>query len=158
MLAACTSSGERKALRVGDHVALAPLDPLGGIKPTRAAAFRGLDALAVDDAGRGNGVASQRQTGAPHQREIDPPPDALIAPEIEVVLNGRARRKVLRQRAPLAAGRQDIEDRVHHHAQIDFARTPEPARRGQKKAEQQPFRIRRVACITQGDRADIARG
>src|SRR6267154_4185148 len=37
--------GEQEALRVGDDVALASLDPFGGVKPTRAAAFRGLSAL-----------------------------------------------------------------------------------------------------------------
>ncbi len=140
---------EQEALCIGDHVALAPLDPLGGIKPARATTFRGFGALAVDDAGRGNGVAACRLPGTPHQGEIDPMPDAPVAPVVEVILNGRARRKVLRQRPPLAAGRQDVEDRVHHLAQIDFARTPDPARCRQKKADQKPFRIGRIACITQ---------
>ena len=42
---------EQRAFGIGDDVALAALDLLGHVKPTRAAAFRGLRALAVDDAG-----------------------------------------------------------------------------------------------------------
>lgn len=121
---------KQKALGIGDHMALAPLDPFGSVKPARAAAFRGLGALAIDDAGRRNGIASCRLAGAPHQHAIDPPPEALIAPKIEVVLNGRTRRKVLRQCPPLAAGRQNIEDRVHHRAQRHLARTPQTAALG----------------------------
>ena len=45
-------AGDHEALGVGDDVALAALDPLAGIHPTRTATFRGRCALAVDDAGR----------------------------------------------------------------------------------------------------------
>jgi hypothetical protein len=88
--------GEKEPLRVGDHVPLAPLDPLGGVKSAWAATFRGLDAFAVDDAGGGNGVASHRRPGAPHQREIDLPPEALVTPSIKIILNRGVRRKILR--------------------------------------------------------------
>src|SRR5207302_9782663 len=84
--------GERKALRVGDHVALASLDPLGGVKPAWPAAFRGLGALAVDPARGGNGVAAHRFAGSPYQWEIDPPPPPLVAPAITVILHHPARR------------------------------------------------------------------
>jgi len=57
-------------------VALAAPDLLGSIKPARAAAFGALDALAVDHAGRGNGIAAGCLPRASHQREIDPPPKA----------------------------------------------------------------------------------
>src|ERR1041385_2830924 len=42
---------DERTLCVGDDVTLASLDALGGIKPARAAAFRGLHTLAVDDPG-----------------------------------------------------------------------------------------------------------
>lgn len=42
---------DQKAKRVGQDVALAALDLLAGVKAAGAAAFGGLDALAVDDAG-----------------------------------------------------------------------------------------------------------
>ena len=141
--------GEQKALRIGNHVALAPSDPLGAIKPAWTAAFRGLGALAIDDPGRRDDIASQRRPSPPDERQIDPPPKALVAPEVEVVLHCGARRKALRQRTLLAAARQNIEDRVHHRPQVNFPRSPDAARRWQEKREQKPLRLRRVACINQ---------
>src|SRR6266852_3616822 len=84
----CLGTGNA-GLDVLGEVAVASLDSLSGVKPTRAAAFRGLGALAIDDAGRRNDIAPQRRPGTPHQRQIDPTPDAPVAPVVEVVLNSR---------------------------------------------------------------------
>src|SRR3990170_875282 len=89
---------------VGHQMALASLQPLGRVKPTWAATFRSFNALAVDHASGRKQVASGHLADALDEREVDPLPDALIAPEVKIVLNGRARRKVLGQRAPLATG------------------------------------------------------
>src|SRR5216684_2729987 len=65
--AAVVDGGEQLGAAVdaiGDDVALASLDALAGVDPTRAATFRGRRALAVDDAGRRSDVASQCQAGA----------------------------------------------------------------------------------------------
>ena len=43
--------GKDAALRIGHDVALAPHHLLMGVKPARAATFRGLDGLTVDDGG-----------------------------------------------------------------------------------------------------------
>src|SRR5215510_2957208 len=43
--------GEEEAFRIGDDMALAALDPLGGIKPAWTATFCGLRGLTVDDTG-----------------------------------------------------------------------------------------------------------
>src|SRR5579859_833664 len=85
---------QQQALSIGDDVTLASFDALEHVKPARPATFCGLDALTIDDAGRRHSVASQRDAHPPHQGKIDPPPDALLAPEIEVVLDGGSRRKV----------------------------------------------------------------
>src|SRR5215210_1989413 len=50
---------------IGDDVALAAFHLLGHVKPTRAAAFRGLHALTVDDAGRGSCLAPDRLASPP---------------------------------------------------------------------------------------------
>lgn len=47
---------DQEAERVGDDVALAPFDLLARVISANPAAFGGLDALAVDDAGRGLGL------------------------------------------------------------------------------------------------------
>ena len=134
---------------IGHHMALATSDSFGAIKAARTATFRGLGALTVDDASRGNTVTSHRRPSAPDEREIDPSPQALVAPKIEVVLHGGAWRKVLRQCAPLAAGRQNVENGVQHRPKLNFPRPSDATRRRQEKREQKPFRLRRVACINQ---------
>src|SRR3954471_262933 len=120
---------KQEALRIGDHVSLASLDTLAGVKSARAATFRGFDTLAIDDTGRRNSVPAHRQPSTPHQRKIDPRPDALIPPKIEVVLNGGIRRKVFWQQSPLASGHQDVENRIHPPPQINFTRASDAAGR-----------------------------
>src|SRR3974390_317675 len=114
---------EQAAGRVGNDVTLAPLPSLGGVDPPRAATFRCFHALAINHASRRDEIASHGLANASNKSKIDAPPDPLITPTIEVVLNGGVRRKVLGQCTPLAAGRQDVENCVHHLAEIDFART-----------------------------------
>jgi len=47
---------DQVALGVGDDMALAAFDLLARVEASRAAAFGGLDRLAVDDARRGAGL------------------------------------------------------------------------------------------------------
>src|SRR3546814_12862536 len=95
-------------------MALAPLDPLGSVEAAWAAAFRRRRALAVDDAGRGGGVAPQCVTGLACQLGSDHLPSAVIAPSIEISLHGRAWRKVLRQQI----GRASCRERVCQYVSI----------------------------------------
>ncbi len=74
--------GEQRALRIGDDVALAPLDPLSRIEAARAAAFRGFHTLAGDDAGEGDRPAAASFALAADQGAIDPVPGA-VAPAVE---------------------------------------------------------------------------
>src|SRR3546814_15754019 len=109
-------------------MALAPLDPLGSVEAAWAAAFRRRRALAVDDAGRGGGVAPQGVTGLACQLGSDHLPSAVIAPSIEISLHGRAWRKVLGRQTPLTAGGDTVENCVHHSTQRGPPRTAKPAR------------------------------
>jgi hypothetical protein len=112
---------------VGDDVAFAALDLLAGIPAARPARLGGLDRLAVDDPGRGAGLASRRLAGLEQQLEINPLQNPAVAPRVEIVLHGRERRKIARQLAPLAAGSGDVEDGVDDRPQIDRARPPQAA-------------------------------
>ena len=81
--------------------------------------FRALDALAVDDGG-GRARLARGGFAALHvERVMDAIERAVPAPQIEVIVDRRARRQVLRDRAPLAAGAQDVhqavDDLAHHH-------------------------------------------
>src|SRR5208282_2003362 len=80
---------------------------------------------------------------------IDPMPSAVVAPAVEIALHRRAWREVLGQGAPLAAGGENVEDRLDDRSQIALARAPKPASRRQQRRDLGPFLIRRSACIAQ---------
>src|SRR5918997_2222582 len=63
---------DQMALRVSDDVALAPLDLFAGIKAARASGFRGLDRLAVNDAGRGARLTAGLLARGGHKGMVDP--------------------------------------------------------------------------------------
>src|SRR5215471_21034508 len=137
---------------------LASLHLLARIKPAWAATFCGFHALAVNDTGRGHGLTSCRAARALDQDSIDLAPNIAVAPIVKVMLNCRERRKVLRQSTPLAAGRQNIEDRIHDSAKMPFGRTPSPTPLRQQFAQQNPLHSCRVACIAQSITAILFAG
>src|SRR5260370_11720783 len=139
---------QERACRVGDDMALAAHHPLGRVKPTWAAAFRGLHALTVDDARRGANAASVGLSYLHNEIGIDAAPSPIVAPAIEIILNRRARWEVLRQRPPLTPGRQNVEDRIQHAAKIDRSRAAKPTLLGHEWSNQTPFSIRQIACVT----------
>src|SRR6266508_6701490 len=128
---------------------LASLYPLGWIKPAWTATFCGLHALAVDDAGRGRALASHQSTSTLDKSSIDPAPNLRVAPTIEVILNRRARRKFLRQSAPLAAGSEDVKDCVQHRAKINLPRSSNPSSLGKQWRNHFPLVVRQITCIAQ---------
>ena len=46
---------------------------------------------------------------------------AVVAPQVKIIEQRRARRQVLRDRPPLASRAQDIHDPVHHLPHVDAA-------------------------------------
>lgn len=62
---------DQQAERVGDDVALAPVDLLARVITTQAAAFRRLHTLAVDHAGRGAGLTAFGLARGHHQMMVD---------------------------------------------------------------------------------------
>lgn len=106
------------ALGIGDNVALAALDLLACIKAMRAAAFRRLHRLAVDDAGGRAGLAAGALARIHHRRMVDAHEQSVARPFIEITLHGRIGRKILRQLTPLTVRRHHVQDRVHHHRQV----------------------------------------
>src|ERR1700758_1816694 len=100
---------QQRTFRIGDDMTLAALDPLSHVKSTRAATFRGSHSLAIDDAGRGAELAPLPTAHLCNQGVIDQAPQSRSTPLVEVVSNSRARRKILRQRTPLASRGRDVE-------------------------------------------------
>src|SRR5947209_5783934 len=137
---------------------LAPLHPLTRIKPAWAATFCGLHALAVDDASRWSALATLRPARALDQDSIDLAPNVAVAPIVEVMLNRREWRKVFRQSAPLAAGRRNIENRIHDGAKRPNGRTPSPTPLRQQWTQYDPLHSGRVTCIAQSITAILFTG
>src|SRR6266567_6489867 len=127
-------------------MALAALHFLGHVKSTRAAAFRGLYALAVDDAGRRRRLASDGLTRAPDETAIDAMPSPVVPPTVEVALHGRARRKFSPERPPLTAGSKNVKNGIHYGSQIRRSWASYSSRRRHQRLQQRPFRVCRVAC------------
>jgi transposase len=113
---------------VGHDVALAAVDLLASVEAPNAAAFSGLDGLAVDDTGRWACLPSLLLPCRHDERVVDGAKHAHVAPGVEIVLHRGEGRKVLRQHAPLAAGRGHVEDRVHHLAQVRHSRSADRLR------------------------------
>jgi len=74
---------------------------------------------------------------------------AVPAPQAEVVMHGASGRQVLGQRAPLAAGAQDVHQTVDHLAQIDRPLAAAGLARRDQRRDQRPFLIGQIARITQ---------
>jgi len=130
-------------------VPFAPLDLLTCIKPAWTAVFCGLHGLTIDDSSRWRALASRPTARTLHEETIDPLPNLAVAPIIKIMLNGRERWKIFRQSAPLAAGRQYIENRIHNDAKIPLVWAPNTAPLRQQSAQHQPLFRGRVACIAQ---------
>ena len=104
---------------------LRPLIFFSGVISSNTATFCGVYTLTIDDPGCRMGVSALSF----EQLAVHLIKQAIIAPSVEVAVDGRNRRKIVGQHAPLAASRRNIEDRVEHIAQIRrsrAARSPEP--------------------------------
>src|SRR5262245_15260611 len=71
---------EAAAVGVDQRVTLAPVDLLARIVTARATSLGGLDALAVDDRGRGAGVAPDPFAICHHKRVVCPFKAPVVAP------------------------------------------------------------------------------
>ena len=86
---------------IRDDVALAPLDLLAGIEPTRPAGFGGLDRLTVNHPGCGRRLASSHFPRLHDQDVIDVIERAVATEAVEIPLHGGKRREFLRDLPPL---------------------------------------------------------
>jgi hypothetical protein len=64
---------------------------------------------------------------------------AVVAPQIEIVVHRTARRKVFRDRSPLATRTQNVHDPVHHFAHIDVALVAAAPGRRDQRFDKRPF-------------------
>src|SRR3546814_8400217 len=86
-IGAMNGEADEQAGGVGDNVAFASLDLLSGIIARNTAAFRGFDALAVDDAGRRTGLAAHRFPGRHDKMMVDRSQKTVVADRKSTRLN-----------------------------------------------------------------------
>ena len=148
--------------RIGDDVALAPLDPFSvraayaaPLGPRSAliiagnpATFSGFYALAVNHTRCRAGRTPAAQTRQLDQRLVDFAQHAVAAPVIKIASHCRDGREVIGQPPPLAPGRRDGEDRVRHIPQIHRPRSANPTPRRKQRRKQRPFPVARVTCVS----------
>ena len=125
---------DEKTDRIGDDVALAPLDPFSGIIAANPATFSGFHALTVNHTRCRAGRTPDAQTRHLDQTLVDFAQQAVAAPVIEIASHCRDGREVMGQHPPLAPGRCDVEDRVKHIPQIHRRGRPMLRRAGSNAA------------------------
>ena len=74
---------------------------------------------------------------------------AVPVPQAEVIMHGASGRQILGQRAPLAAGAQNVHHAVDHLADSDAPFAAAGLARRDQRLDMRPFRIGQVARITQ---------
>lgn len=79
---------DHQSQRIDNDVALATRDLLPPIIASDTAAFRGFDALTVDDACRRADLFPLQFAGFQHEVMVDPCPQPHRPPFVEVTLNG----------------------------------------------------------------------
>src|SRR5205823_5578884 len=107
-----------------------------------------LGALAVDDRSRRARFASFALAGLDVECVMDALQRAVPIPQHEVGMCRALRRQILRQRLPLAARREHIEDRVENFADVHLAPTPTALSRRDRRFEVATAEPRSVLVAT----------
>jgi hypothetical protein len=139
---------ENQTDRVDQDVSFAPVDFLACIVAPLVAGFGALDALAVDDRSAGLRLASFDQAEMFSQMRVNLVQQAIALPESEVVIDRTPRSKVLGQVAPLAAGFDEVEDRVEQLAERMLAGAALLAGLGEAVVDELPFGIGKIRCVS----------
>ena len=142
---------QQHAQGVDDDMPLDAFDLLSRVIADRIdvspAAFRALDALAVDDRGGGACFFSRQFSHLDEQSEVKSLQRAIPVPQLEVVMDRAARRQILRQSAPLASRGKQVKDAVHNLTDIHPAMPARTLLRRDQRFDQRPFGIRHIARI-----------
>jgi len=80
---------------------------------------------------------------------MDAPQRAVPVPALEVFVQRAAWRQVTGDRAPLAAGAENVEQALQYSSLIDSAFVPAALSRRDQRRNQRPLRIGQVAWVAQ---------
>src|SRR5712691_7473394 len=152
MSAACTSSTSNRPPVSTITCRLRPVTFFPPIEAAVPAGFGRLRGLAVQHRRARLGRTPLAFPIRPPQQVIHAPPGPVILPLLEVVVDGRPFREIVRQEAPGAAGPVQIEERVRHFADIHPRRRARTAGFPlQVRLHDFPLLVRQVARIALPD-------
>jgi hypothetical protein len=122
---------EQGALRVDEHLTLAPGDLLAAVIAAWSSGRGRLRGLAVDDGGRGLGRSAEPRAVPLAQSLVDALPGAVSAPLGEVVIHRAPGWVFVGQQTPLCAGAEQVEHGTDDVAQFVGEPAPDFALPGQ---------------------------
>jgi hypothetical protein len=140
--------GQQPGDRIDDQMSFGSGDFLAAIVSARAACFRDLGRLAVEDRGGGRAFSPRL---APHlfrQTVVDPLPDSGRGPLAEQALRRIPVWKILRQIAPGAARAIQVQDRVHDRPAADRSPSTVRVQLGQPARAFLQLLVRHIRGIT----------
>jgi hypothetical protein len=111
--------------------------------------FRALDALRIDDRRSRARLTCRLLAAFDIERVVDALQRSVPTPAAEVIIHRAACRQILRDRAPLAAGAEDVHKSVDDLAQVDRALVATwlgPRKQGR---DLRPFFVGQVALVAQ---------
>src|SRR4029077_11002070 len=103
----------------------------------------------VDDGGGWTGLAFRPFAAFNVERGMNAIEHAGALPPDEVVVPRAARRKILRNIAPLTTGAQDVHQAVHHRTHVGAALAAARPRRRNERRNNRPLLVREVAWVPQ---------
>src|SRR4030095_5960837 len=132
-----------------EDVPLPAFHALVPIEATNAAALGCLNRLAIHNDHRWTLASTSLLSRLLVDRSMEAGPDAGVLPSSEVVIHGAPSWEFSGQETPLAAGAQQVENRIHYGAKIGCARASTSACCRQKWRNQHPgfiSHVRRIGC------------
>src|SRR6202171_4006028 len=111
--------------------------------------FRAFHALAVDDGGGRTGFPLRSFATLLIERVVDSLQCAVICPKIEIVVDRVFRGQVVRDGAPLTAGRENVHEAVYHLPHDHRALATASLAGRDQRFDQSPFIVGEIARISQ---------
>ena len=139
---------ENQTDRVDQDVSFASVDFLARIVTPLVAGLGTLDTLAVDDRSAGLRLSSLDPAEMFSQMGVNLVPQAVALPASEVVIDGTPRSEVFGQVPPLAAGLDQVENRVEQFPERMFAASALLAGLGETIIDELPLGVGKIRCVS----------
>src|SRR6267142_312031 len=140
-------NGHQEPQRINQYMPFTPVDVFAFVVTPLSTHFGGLDALAIQTAGRGVLVATGLLAYLGAQGVVEALPVSAVAPLVEIPVDTRPLRILMGEHPPFDTPIDDIKDRIEHLPHIQ--RTVAPPRLGwrDQRFDTIPFGISEVCRV-----------